>query len=168
MIINKRDDVETAFKAAGCFCVYKDRVLVMQRQRHKPYGLHWAIPTGKIEAGESAKECIVRELEEELGLRVDTSLLFEIGDDIVNNDDDGTTFEYVSFVLELDERPTLTLKVDEVRKTEWVSLRRIIKRRVVPYFYNTVHYLIDWRLSRPTQQRLFPMREANSAKHRPA
>src|SRR5438445_11141695 len=97
------EDTAVAFRAAGCFCVVGEEILLMQRNPRKPYGLHWAIPTGKIEAGETARDCIVRELKEELKIEAEPSALELVGDFIVQADT--TTFEYVTFVLYLDRMP---------------------------------------------------------------
>src|SRR5205085_6440040 len=43
-------------------------VLVCQRTRHQTMPLKWEFPGGKIERGERAREALVRELEEELGI----------------------------------------------------------------------------------------------------
>lgn len=143
MICHKTVDVPTRYRASGCFCLAGEDVLLIQRQRHKPFGLHWAIPTGKIEPGETPAQCMVRELEEELALRVDEASLKQIAHYLVEHD--GTAFEYVAFALELDERPRLLLKPDEVLGSEWAAMSAIRKRRVVPYFYNTVADLLEWR-----------------------
>jgi len=46
------------------------RVLFAQRPPGKAYAGYWEFPGGKIEAGESSHAALVRELEEELGVRV--------------------------------------------------------------------------------------------------
>lgn len=166
MIIDKVADVETEFQAAGCFCLFEDRLLIIQRQRHKAFEYHWAIPTGKIEPGESARECIIRELYEELGLHAPSESLEELSNFIVEHE--GICFEYAAFVLELDRLPAITMKQDEVRNYVWVPVNSIIKRRVVPYFYNTVQALLHRLNKTPRQLGLFPDGEAQSAKRRPA
>jgi 8-oxo-dGTP diphosphatase len=45
-----------------------DEVLVCQRKAGAALGLKWEFPGGKIEAGESAEEALLRELDEELGI----------------------------------------------------------------------------------------------------
>src|SRR5512141_548898 len=46
------------------------RVLFAQRPPGKVYAGYWEFPGGKIEPGESSLDGLVRELEEELGIRV--------------------------------------------------------------------------------------------------
>lgn len=65
------------------------KVLICQRPANKNCGLLWEFPGGKIEAGETGEQCIVRECQEELGviLRVErefTDLVYEYPDRVVH------------------------------------------------------------------------------------
>jgi len=45
-----------------------DRVLLTQRPPHAEHALQWEFPGGKIEAGETVEQAVVREIREELGV----------------------------------------------------------------------------------------------------
>lgn len=47
------------------------QVLIAQRPKHKEMADKWEFPGGKIESGESPKECIIREIKEELDVDID-------------------------------------------------------------------------------------------------
>ena len=48
----------------------KDRFLACQRPPHKARGLLWEFVGGKVEAGETREEALIRECREELGITV--------------------------------------------------------------------------------------------------
>jgi 8-oxo-dGTP diphosphatase len=55
--------------AASVAIVRKTDLLLIQRNRPPSEGL-WTLPGGRLEAGETAEQCAVREIREELGLEV--------------------------------------------------------------------------------------------------
>ena len=56
--------------AVGVMLREDGQVLLAQRPEGKPYAGWWEFPGGKLEAGESVADALVRELHEELGLEV--------------------------------------------------------------------------------------------------
>ncbi|GAA4427311.1 8-oxo-dGTP diphosphatase MutT [Pontibacter saemangeumensis] len=61
------------------------RVLITQRSKSMPDPLLWEFPGGKVEAGETEEECLVREIREELSLHITpqfrmTPVLHQLGD----------------------------------------------------------------------------------------
>ena len=55
--------------AASVAIVRKTDLLLIQRNRPPSEGL-WTLPGGRLEAGETAEQCAIREIREELGLEV--------------------------------------------------------------------------------------------------
>ena len=61
--------------AAAALVDLDGRVLICQRPEGKPLAGLWEFPGGKVEAGETPEACLIRELEEELGIRVSHACL---------------------------------------------------------------------------------------------
>lgn len=58
--------------------IFRDgTLLITQRHANDPLGGLWEFPGGKREPGESFEQCLVRELEEELGIRVEVGAELE-------------------------------------------------------------------------------------------
>lgn len=55
--------------AASVALIDMDRVLLVQRARAPWLGL-WSLPGGRLEPGETAEQCAIREVKEELGLSI--------------------------------------------------------------------------------------------------
>jgi ADP-ribose pyrophosphatase YjhB (NUDIX family) len=58
-----------SFLAASVAIVRQHDLLLIQRNRPPSEGL-WTLPGGRLEGGETAEQCAIRELKEELGLDV--------------------------------------------------------------------------------------------------
>jgi 8-oxo-dGTP diphosphatase len=61
--------------AAAALIDAHGRVLIAQRPAHKSLGGLWEFPGGKVEPGESPEAALVRELEEELDVIVESDAL---------------------------------------------------------------------------------------------
>jgi len=58
-------------RAVAGVLVVEQTVLITSRPHNRSYAGYWEFPGGKIEAQETAKQALVRELHEELGIIVD-------------------------------------------------------------------------------------------------
>ena len=61
--------------AAAALVDVDGRVLICQRPEGKQLAGLWEFPGGKVETGETPEACLIRELEEELGIRVSHACL---------------------------------------------------------------------------------------------
>ena len=57
-----------AKQVVAAILVQDSRVLICQRREDQAFALQWEFPGGKVEAGESLREALRRELQEELGI----------------------------------------------------------------------------------------------------
>jgi 8-oxo-dGTP diphosphatase len=68
-------DFKLLFVVACALVDADGRVLLSKRPEGKSLAGLWEFPGGKLEAGETPEECLVRELHEELGITVKTACL---------------------------------------------------------------------------------------------
>lgn len=92
-IVMLREFPQAPLVGVGAIVVDQGRVLLVRRGR-EPLKGHWSLPGGLIEVGESLQAAVVREIEEETGLRVEPLELIELLDRI-QRDGDRVRFHYV-------------------------------------------------------------------------
>ena len=93
----QREFPKAPIVGTGAVIIDAGRVLLVQRGR-EPLKGSWSLPGGMLELGESLQEGVVREVEEETGLRVEPVELIELLDRIVREDPAGlrrVRFHYV-------------------------------------------------------------------------
>lgn len=75
----------------ACAIIVDDtKVLVTQRSRYMTLPLKWEFPGGKIEQNETAEECVIREIKEELNIHI--QIIAQLNPKV---------FNYGSFEIEL-------------------------------------------------------------------
>ena len=61
-----------------CGIVRKNPGIIICQRNKKPYESYWEFPGGKLEKGETKRQCLNRELAEELNIRVSVDRLFSV------------------------------------------------------------------------------------------
>ena len=58
--------------------VHDGKLLLTRRKMDVPYPLLWEFPGGKVEPAEDPRDCIVREIREELAIEVDVIGIYDV------------------------------------------------------------------------------------------
>lgn len=115
--------------------VEEGQLFLARRPPGDPLAGLWELPGGKIEAGESAEECLARELVEELGMRSDVGMLIATA---VYHYDHGS-FELLAF--RTTRLSDYKLRVHDAAL--WVRRSDIAKLPLAPADVNLVAEIID-------------------------
>jgi mutator protein MutT len=81
-------------------------------------------PGGILELGESLKECVEREVEEEIGVKCKAKQLFDVGEWQAERGKDTMQFVGLFYVCELEPGPFI-LQEQEASEIEWVGIDEI-------------------------------------------
>lgn len=75
LFLNRPKDFNPIMFVSSCYITAEGRLLVVQSTHNKPFPLKFGVPGGKLEPGETPAEGVVREVFEETGLILNTTLL---------------------------------------------------------------------------------------------
>ncbi len=118
--------------------IIRDRsglVLLVRRGPEQSLGGYWEFPGGKLEVGETEQECLVRELNEELGIDV------KVGQYVVKNDQNDSQGEFVLKAFEaVIERGEISLTVHD--RLVWVEVANLLAYRLAPADIRIAGFLI--------------------------
>lgn len=110
-------------QAAGCYLWCKDKLLLLRRHKNKPQGGTWGVPAGKLEANESAKEAVIREIEEEVDVDISKDT-HEIGKLYIKLSDG--CYIYHMFYKQFVTFPVVGLAIEENDETRWVTVEEAL------------------------------------------
>ena len=117
------------------------KVLIARRGPGSALAGYWEFPGGKLEPGEGAKECLARELREELGIEC------EVGDHLVTHEHayDHITIEMRSYAV---RHVAGELVNQEHSELAWVEPNRLLEYDLAPADLPTVEAILRARDSR--------------------
>ncbi len=104
----------TIIKVSCAVIVYQGKLLAAQRGQRKSNGGFWEFPGGKVEPGETPRECLHREIMEELGINI--TILGSLPS--VLHQYPGKCIELIPFVCGYSGEKIVLI---EHQKTAWIS-----------------------------------------------
>jgi 8-oxo-dGTP diphosphatase len=90
----KREYPESPLVGVGAVIIDAGRVLLVKRG-HAPLLGEWSIPGGLLEVGETVRQAVVREAQEETSLTVETGELLGVYDRLLPDGGGRTLYHYV-------------------------------------------------------------------------
>ncbi len=89
-----REYPENPLVGVGAVIIQENRVLLIQRGTAPLLG-EWSLPGGVLECGETLREAVAREAQEETGLLVETGEMLGVYERIIRSDDGRVRYHYV-------------------------------------------------------------------------
>jgi mutator protein MutT len=123
----------------GALIVEKDKVLLVKRASEPGFGL-WSIPGGVLKVGETLEEALIREVEEETGIKVKVQNLLDVLDLIIKDENGRVKYHYVlvdylakplnGSIRPSSETPEVRwIKIEDVEKYPITrTLRRLLRK----------------------------------------
>jgi len=105
--------------------IFQGHAVLLTKRENPPGKGNWALPGGAVELGESVKGAVVRELQEECGLRVRPEKVLTVFDSITRDEEGRVRFHYVLVeFLCVVIGGVLTTGTDS-EESRWVSLTEL-------------------------------------------
>jgi 8-oxo-dGTP diphosphatase len=79
-------------RTAAAIVEFPDSRILLIKRATVPFRGYWALPGGKVDAGETVEETVVREVKEETGIEVE--IVGKIGEYHENGVQDGVEYDY--------------------------------------------------------------------------
>ncbi len=116
-------------EAAGCYCTYSDKCLLVKRQPFKSQGNKWGVPGGKLEQNESPLMAVIREIREEVGLDLSFDRVFKIKTLYIRL----PPIDYIfhMFYTQLTDFPSIELDLSENQEARWSTLQEALRLPLV-------------------------------------
>lgn len=114
--------------AVGAVVIKDNKVLLVKRKNPPAQGV-WALPGGRVHAGESLEEAVEREIREETGIHVQVGSVVHVFDVIERNEDD-LSVHYVIIDYRAEYVSGDPRAGDDALEAGWVSKDEIDERAV--------------------------------------
>ncbi len=140
-------DFSPKVEAAGCYCEFEDKILLLKRLPTKPQGNTWCVPGGKLEKTEDARAAVIREVFEEVGLQIDDAELEKLGTLHIRQPE----YDYVFHIFrkKFTDYPSINLGLGEHLDAKWVTIPQALELPLIAAGEEALGYYQMW-LSKKT------------------
>jgi 8-oxo-dGTP pyrophosphatase MutT (NUDIX family) len=122
-------DFKPDVRVAGCFCEWNDKLLYLKRHADKQQGNMWGLPAGKIEEGEDPRSAAVREVYEEVGIRLDPDRLQEVIKAYLKLEN--VSYVFHAFRIRLQKAPSIILEPGAHTEAKWLTIGQALKLSLI-------------------------------------
>ncbi|WP_338401517.1 NUDIX hydrolase [Neptunicella marina] len=132
--------------AVGALMICDDKLLLVERAKNPGKGL-LGVPGGFVDPFESAEQALCREIDEEVGVKVDIHQLQYFGswaNEYLYAEINYHTQDFY-YVVELASKPQLTLQQSEVSGVKWLSKHELELNQLA--FCSARDALAKWKSS---------------------
>jgi len=110
--------------AVGAIIFKNEKILLVKRTKSPAKGM-WAVPGGKIKAGETMQEALKREIKEEANLEVEVGEVVYVFDVLEYDKNKRLSFHYVIIDFECIYKSGILKAGDDAAGVKWVSEKEL-------------------------------------------
>jgi mutator protein MutT len=133
----KRDYPDRPIVGVGAVIVEDGRVLVVKRATQPAIG-QWSIPGGVVEVGETLRQAVVRETQEETGLLVEAGDMIGVFDNIFRDPEGCAQYHYVLVDFLCRRQGGELLAASDASAARWVSAEELEALQLVQNTENVI------------------------------
>lgn len=104
----------------------ENKILIARKREGKPLAGYWEFPGGKIENGETPEEALIRELYEEMSIKIKVKKY--VGESIYNYGE-GKIVSLKGFMAKIEEG---NIRLTDHDQYKWVTLKEIKNYKIAP------------------------------------
>jgi ADP-ribose pyrophosphatase YjhB (NUDIX family) len=130
---------QTRVVAKGAF--FRGAAVLVLKDKVGFYKGKWSLPGGYLDYGESPEQCVLRELEEEVGLPGEVERLLRVDSQVVPSGFHFLTFHFAGRAL----ADSFKLKPDEVEDARFVTLDAALRDVASPHSRAALKQLVEER-----------------------
>lgn len=117
--------------AVGAVALH-DGCLLLVRRGHGPAAGSWSLPGGRVEAGETLHETVVREVAEETGFEVAVAGFLGWVETLPTQQQPSPHFVILDFAVDVLHAEVAPRPGDDATEAVWAPLGTLAERRLVP------------------------------------